>query len=972
MKYIKIFIAITLTLLVSLQLEAKRNFTFQDAMKFEMLRSPRVSYNGSWFGFEAKQDRGDIRVCIYSTQDTTKFNIPNGKGITFSNDSKWAAMTIVPTEMETENKDKKSNKLKLINLQTKEEFDEDNLTNFAFSEDSKWFAYKIKLDNPTKPDKMKEKNVGVPLKLKHLSSGTIITIDNVSSYMFDTLSNYLFYIVSTFDGSKDGVYYRELKKEFAPERKIISDTNRYYGNLTWNKKKNLLAFYSAELNEKGKPQDCSMLIANVSNKNIDTIILAYKKPKTEKDTTKKDDVLKTKKDKKKKDTSKNEIKQTLPDLRTIDTNWYLPKENRLSWNDSNSLLYFGMKPVSERYEEREEIKFKDSNFYNIDTLLKKSEVYIWGWNDPLIMTAQQKQWNKEKDRTYLTVYNPDTKKYIQLADTTIIDVYPSKNDNYALASTDKPYKKEQTWYGDCEDVYVVNLNTGEKTKVNERAEEWCHMSVSGNYVVYYKDKHWHLYDVRNNTHTNITQNVPTQFYDIYQDVPSVIGSNNFGGWVDNDKGFFLYDNWDIWYFDVANLNNYRCFTQNNGKKNTIKYTLRRINTDIDYFQTSDTLIVMAFNKTTKDAGIYNGFLPTNTLIERIPMTAQFFRNVIKPKEANKIFFAKEKYNEFPNYYLTDITFKEPKRISDLNLNILDTFNWGYTELVQYPYKTPNGRDTTLLGYLVLPDNYDKTKKYPVFVYFYDQMSDRMNRFYQPELTHRPVNQIYMDNYIMFFPDISYGYTKPGADVNFSKIGSGRPGQDAFDCIIAGCRYLANKEIIDTNKSCLQGHSWGGYQTAYIATQPSFFSAACAGAPVGNMTSAYSGIRLESGRVRMFQYEAQQSRIGGSIFDSLQAYINNSPVFFANKSTTPLLIGHGDIDEAVPYQQSIELYMSFRRAQKPTWLLQYVNEPHWQGRYWNKLDYSVKMKEFFDHYCLGTPAPDWLTKGQPYKGENWGK
>ena len=975
MKCINLFIFLLLIILASSILEAKRNFTFQDAMKFETLRLPRTSNDGTWFAFEAKQDRGDIRVCIYSTLDTTKFSIPNGKGTTFSNDSKWAAMTITPTSMETENKDKKNNQLKLVNLQTKEETDEDNLINFSFSDDSKWLVYKIKLDNHPKPDKMKDKAVGSPLKLKHLASGTAITIDNVSEYLIDTLSNYLFYVVSTPDGKKDGIYCRELKKEFAPEKKIIADTNRYYGNLAWNEKKDLLAFYTAELSDKGSPQDCSLLIADINNQTIDTTILAYKKSKKDKDI--KDDIKDA--DKKNKDTKKDnkksankDAKPTPPDPRTIDTNWYLPKENRLSWNDSNTLLYFGMKPTNERYEYREDIKFEDSTYYNFDTLMKKAEVYVWGWDDPLIMTVQQKRWNREKDRTYYAVYHFDRKKYIQIADTNVIDVYISKNDAYALASTDKPYRIEETWYGDSEDLYVINLNTGEKIKVCERIEERCYMSVSGSYVIYYKDLHWHLYDTKNNSHTDITQNVPAQFYNLEQDIPTSLCSNGFGGWVDNDKGFFLYDNYDIWYFETANLNNYRCFTKGEGKKNNVKYTLRRVNLELDYYQGIDTLIITAFNKISKEAGIYIGVLNTNTLTERVPMEAQLFRDIRKSKEVNKIFFTKEKYHEFPNYYLTDFNFNSPSRITDLNLHILDTFNWGHTELVQYLYKTPSGKDTTLLGYLVLPDNYDKAKKYPVFVYFYDQMSDRMNRFYQPELTHRPVNQIYMDNYIMFFPDISYGYAKVSADVDISKIGSGRPGQDAFDCIMAGCRQLAASGIIDTNKSCVQGHSWGGYQTAYIATIPSFFKAACAGAPVGNMTSAYSGIRLESGRTRQFQYESQQSRIGGSIFDSLDAYIKNSPIFFANNSTTPLLIGHGDIDEAVPYQQGVELYMAFRRAQKPSWFLQYVKEPHWQGRYWNKLDYSVKMKEFFDHYVLDAPAPAWMSIGQPYKGENWEK
>jgi dipeptidyl aminopeptidase/acylaminoacyl peptidase len=294
-----------------------------------------------------------------------------------------------------------------------------------------------------------------------------------------------------------------------------------------------------------------------------------------------------------------------------------------------------------------------------------------------------------------------------------------------------------------------------------------------------------------------------------------------------------------------------------------------------------------------------------------------------------------------------------KRVSEMYLNLRDTFNWGTTELHEWEF-----RDSTLQGYIVKPDNYNPNKKYPLFVYFYDQMSDRLNRFYMPELTHRPIPQIYIDDYIMFYCDVRYGI--------------GFPGNDALESILSGCRHLANLGIIDSNKAVIQGHSWAGYQTAYIVTQTDFFKAACAGAPVGNMISAYTGIRTGSGRARLFQYEAQQSRIGGNLWDSLDAYIKNSPIFFAQSMNTPLLIGFGDVDEAVPFQQGVELYLALRRAEKPVIMLHYVNEPHWQSRYWNKLDYSVKKKEFFDHYIFGKPAPDWISIGRAFRGEVLGK
>jgi dipeptidyl aminopeptidase/acylaminoacyl peptidase len=257
-------------------------------------------------------------------------------------------------------------------------------------------------------------------------------------------------------------------------------------------------------------------------------------------------------------------------------------------------------------------------------------------------------------------------------------------------------------------------------------------------------------------------------------------------------------------------------------------------------------------------------------------------------------------------------------------------------------------------YIIKPYGYDSTKSYPLLVYFYEKFSDRKHRFEQPGIHHRPCFPVYNSSgYVIFLPDIIFR--------------EGFPGQSAIDCIMPGVKMLINKGIADPDKLAIWGHSWSGYQTAYMVTQLNDFKAAVAGAPVGNMTSAYSGIRLGTGLARQFQYEKFQSRIGGTIWDSLDSYIRNSPVFFAKNMNTPLLIMHGDVDDAVPWEQSIELYLAMRRLDKNCIFLQYRNEPHWPGRYPNKVDYAVKMKEFFDHYVLGTPMPEWIRSGKEYRG-----
>jgi len=161
--------------------------------------------------------------------------------------------------------------------------------------------------------------------------------------------------------------------------------------------------------------------------------------------------------------------------------------------------------------------------------------------------------------------------------------------------------------------------------------------------------------------------------------------------------------------------------------------------------------------------------------------------------------------------------------------------------------------------------------------------------------------------------------------------------------------------------------------AYMVTETDMFAAAEAGAPVSNMFSAYGGIRYGSGLVRQFQYERQQSRIGGTPWNSTLRYIENSPIFFADKVKTPLMIMHNDKDGAVPYTQSIEYFTALRRLGKPSWLVVYNDEDHNLIQRKNRKDLSIRMKQFFDHYLMATPMPEWMAKGVPAKdkGRNMG-
>ena len=155
-----------------------------------------------------------------------------------------------------------------------------------------------------------------------------------------------------------------------------------------------------------------------------------------------------------------------------------------------------------------------------------------------------------------------------------------------------------------------------------------------------------------------------------------------------------------------------------------------------------------------------------------------------------------------------------------------------------------------------------------------------------------------NGYLVFEPDIVYE--------------DGHPGMSAYKSIVPGVQSLLQRGYVDEKKLGLQGQSWGGYQTAYLITQTHMFSAAMAGAPVANMTSAYGGIRWGSGIARSGQYESGQSRIGQPLVDAPQLYLENSPLFRLRNVTTPLFIMSNDMDDAVPWYQGIEFFVGMRR------------------------------------------------------------
>jgi dipeptidyl aminopeptidase/acylaminoacyl peptidase len=258
----------------------------------------------------------------------------------------------------------------------------------------------------------------------------------------------------------------------------------------------------------------------------------------------------------------------------------------------------------------------------------------------------------------------------------------------------------------------------------------------------------------------------------------------------------------------------------------------------------------------------------------------------------------------------------------------------------------------LQGMLFKPEGFDPSKKYPMVSYYYEKLADGLHNYVAPSGRNNINPDVYTSlGYLVFEPDVVYTI--------------GYPGPSAYKCIVSGVQSLIQRGFVDPKRLGLNGQSWGGYETAYIVTQTNLFAAAVPNAAVVNMTSAYDGIRWESGIARQGQYEHGQSRIGGSLWEYPERFIQNSPLFQMDRVTTPIFWMENDADGAVPWYQGIEYYLSLRRLKKEAYMVVYNGEGHNPSKRANQKDIDKKMQEFFANKLLGKPAPEWMTKGIPF-------
>ena len=633
------------------------------------------------------------------------------------------------------------------------------------------------------------------------------------------------------------------------------------------------------------------------------------------------------------------------DSENSSNNLLVSSDEALRFSKNENRLFFGLRPKPIV----QDTTLLDEEIVNVE---------VWTYNEPKLYTVQEIDAKEDKKKAYLSLWDFKQNKMIQIAneDYDMVRYANEGNADYAVIANQKPYLLQSQWTIQFPaDLQRVDLNTGKRVDIAKKVYGGMSLSPQGKYLYSYsrKDSTWFTYNLNTLKYKALTKN-RHQFYNELHDYPDDPRGYGAAGWTEDDAKLLIYDRFDIWSFDPDTGESDKL---TNGRASKIRYRYNKLKKEERAISTSKKWILSTFNEETKHSG-FATFTPKNKKIKSLISGPYLFRNARMAQNDTKerLLFTKESFTEFPNLWATNTSFKSPKQITNANPQQKE-FNWGTAEMVTWT--SLDGK--ALKGMLIKPENFDPKKKYPMIVNFYEKSSDGLYRHRAPSYGRSTINYSFYASrgYLIFNPDVYYR--------------DGYPGESALNCVIPGITALVEKSFVDKDNIGVQGHSWGGYQVAYLVTKTNIFKAAESGAPVPNMISAYGGIRWWTGLSRQFQYEHTQSRIGGTPWEYPQRYIENSPIFNIDKINTPLLIMHNDADGHVPWSQGIELFMSLRRLGKPSWFLNYNDEPHWPLKWQNRIDFNIRMSQFFDHYLKGAPKPVWMERGVPAieKGINQG-
>lgn len=854
---------------------------------------------------------------------------------TISNDGNWFAYNIRLVEGDgwlnlTDTKGNDEHKFMYASLPT-------------FSNNNQWFAFRIGVSEAEeKKITDSKKSVQYSLGLLNLSTSEVDTIKTIESFTFSEKGDFI--VMKKYKA--EGV---ETEGTDIILRDLSANTNQLIGNVSdysFNDSGTHLAI-SIDASEK---LGNGVHLINLSNKsttvlNSDTEsykgmtwhdeLNAIAFMKTSSDTTHEGEtnLIYAYTDVTKPSTEKV-FDQA--DLSNFPEHFKVVDFEGLEWSEDGRALFFGIK----EWEMKEKDEPEDTSAVaKLDKDLDPTNVAIWHWKDAEIQPQQEVRKSRNEKANHLSVWHLNSGAFVQLENSYTEDIELTGDHKHAVIYDPVPY--EPAFRENWNDLYILDTQTGNRSKILERIEG-AENSPGGKYVMYFKNDNWWTYDIAAKKHTNITGSIDARF----ENFKGIYGTEDFspfgtGQWAENDEWLLIYDEHSV-YKVWPNGNKYELIAD--GSEDQVTYRQSRLNFEDNFIPKNDAVFLSKYGAITKDRGYAR--VDSRNRLQELMYESRMINRLAKAEDANSFVFLRQSADESPNYFFTSDFNKETK-LTDTNPQ-QEEYYWADDEVISFT----NARGEVLEGRLLYPANYEEGKQYPMMTYIYELRSQTTHSYNLPSRTSPySMRRFSSEGYFVFEPDITYELRDPGVS--------------AVQSVVPAVQKVLETGMIDPEKVGLTGHSWGAYQTSFIITQTDIFNSAVAGAPLTNMISMYNSIYWNSGTPDAQIFEVSQGRFPDPYWMDWDKYIENSPIFNMQNTTTPLLVEFGTSDGAVDFNQGVELYSTMRRMEKPYVMLVYEGENHGLRRRENMIDYATRAFEWHDYFLLGKEPATWILEGLPY-------
>jgi dipeptidyl aminopeptidase/acylaminoacyl peptidase len=881
-----------------------------DFGRWESLVTPPrggLSPDGRWLAYGLNRSNRENELRIASVADGRSTTIAFGSQPAFSADSKYAAYAIGYSETEEEKlreqKKPVHRKLGIMTLASGETTTVDGIETFAFNARGTHLAmkrYAPERTPPSEPPSANEDPVGATLIVRDLASGRDLTFGHVTEFTWQDEGALLALVIGAPDKAGNGV--QVLDPETGMLR-VLDSAGTLYAGLTWRKDADDLAVLRATTAERREGPTHVLLAWRGVGQSAPQRI-AYDPTAT----------------------------NGLPaGMRTV-------AFRRPEWSEDGRTVFVGVAKWDEKIPEPS----KSTNGDAAAPVEEPAAVEIWHARDVDVMPRQKLSARTDRQRSMLAAWHLDSNRLVQLGTSFQERVTPLPHQKVAYAVNWTAYAMERTIGRRAADLVLVDLDTGTRSALQEGIDDgFLQASPGGRYLLYLQTDHYLAIDTATRTVTNITKPIAASFVNRESDV-SVKQKPPFGvaGWTKDDAAVILYDKFDLWMVPPDGKPAKRL---TNGAAEQIRHRYVRLDPDEEFIDSSKPIHLSIFGPWTKQSG-YARLNTATGDVERLLLLDKSVERLVKAKDADTYAYVVQAFDDPPDLMVSGPGLKDARPIAATNPFFSD-FAWGRAELVEYK----NERGERLQGALYYPAGYQRGQKYPMVVYMYEKLSDGLHRWSSPS-PREPYNAAVFTSqgYAYFQPDIVFRPREPGISV--------------ADCVSAAVRKVIALGVADPARIGIVGHSWGGFDTVYLATHTKLFAAGVAGAPITDLVSNYGNHHWTSGIAETDHIETGQQRMEVPLWEDLEAYIRNSAVFGVHTMTTPLLVAFGDNDGTVHWHQGVELYNIARRAKKDVVMLVYNGEDHGLRRRPNQLDYQRRILQWFGHYLKGEPAPSWIKDG----------